>query len=176
MTKKQEAVYTVAIVVLSTLAVPFLAGCAGEGRIWTNETNATTALLTIASAQECYARDCGNGGYAATLVVLGAPATAARGGFIEDPSLKSLTPQKSGYNFAMTAGAGSGPGPIDCNGTPTVTRFYATATPVTLGTTGTRSFGVNEPWTKTSGAIWMVLGPTAPTEPFGFPAEEMVVR
>jgi len=95
---------------------------------------------------------------------------------MEDASLRSLTPQKVGYNFVMTAGAGSAIGPIDCNGTQTVTAFYATATPMTLGTTGTRSFAVNQPWTPTSGAIWQIAGSTAPTEPFGSPAEERHVR
>ena len=37
----------------------------------------------------------------------------------------------------MVAGAGSGAGPTDCNGTASVTGFYATAIPMTFATTGT---------------------------------------
>jgi hypothetical protein len=46
-----------------------------------------------------------------------------------------------------------------------VTGYYATATPLTFGTTGTRSFAVNQ-----SSVVWAIQGPAAPTEPFGPPA------
>ncbi len=59
-------------------------------------------------------------------------------------------------------------GPTDCNGTATVTTFHAAAIPLTPGTTGTRSFAINQ-----SGSVWMMTGPTPPTEPFGAPAVEV---
>jgi hypothetical protein len=54
---------------------------------------------------------------------------------------------------------------MDCNGTQTVTSFYASATPQTFNTTGSRSFATNASMT-----IWYLVGPTAPTEPFASPA------
>ena len=65
----------------------------------------------------------------------------------------SAAPQKSGYNFTLGAGAGSAAGPNDCNGTATITAYYATAVPQTVGTTGTRSFAVNA-----GNTIWQVTG------------------
>jgi hypothetical protein len=47
----------------------------------------------------------------------------------------------------------------------TITAYYATARPMSNGTTGTRSFAVNA-----GNTIWQVAGATAPTEPFGAPA------
>ena len=73
-----------------------------------------------------------------------------------------VAPQKSGYNFTLGAGAGCAAGPNDCNGTATITAYYATAVPVANGTTGTRSFAVNA-----GNTIWQLTGGAAPTEPFG---------
>ena len=77
----------------------------------------------------------------------------------------SATPQKAGYNFTLAAGAGSGAGPNDCNGTATLSTYYATAVPQTYGTTGGRSFATNAGQT-----VWQVNAAAAPTEPFGAPA------
>ena len=56
-------------------------------------------------------------------------------------------------------------GAPDCNGTPTGSTFYATATPLTAGTTGTRAFATNPAHT-----IWQLVGQNPPTEPFVNPA------
>lgn len=131
-----------------------------------NATSAIVSLKAIAVAQTAYRTVCGNGGYAASLVVLRAPPRGAAGeGFIDAALGASETPQKSGYTFTMTAGAGSVAGPPDCNGTPTVTAFYATAVPIALDKTGERSFAINQ-----SGLVWQTYTATAPTEPFGPPA------
>ena len=131
-----------------------------------NETSAILSLKAIALAQTGYRTVCGNGGYAASLVVLRTPPGGGSGeGFIDAALGASNIPQKSGYMFTMTAGAGSSAGPKDCNGTPTVTAFYATAVPILLNETGTRSFAVNQ-----LNLIWQLTGGIAPTEPFGPPA------
>ena len=85
------------------------------------------------------------------LATLAAAPTAGGDAFISqdlitDPSVKS------GYTFALIAGANVQPvllAAATCNATASFSTYHATATPVTLGSTGTRSFGTNN-----SGTIW----------------------
>ena len=155
--------------IVTLVAVPvslavWLSGCTPKDPR-SFDISAIISLKAIAAAQTAYKTACGNGGYAARLPILAAPAPGAAGGFIEAALGASSIPQKSGYTFTMTAGAGSSAGPKDCNGTPTVTGFYATAVPILLNETGTRSFAVNQ-----LNLIWQLTGGIAPTEPFGPPA------
>jgi hypothetical protein len=76
----------------------------------------------------------------------------------------ATTPLRSGYRFSVVAGSGSVPGPVDCNGIATVTAFYANAVPLSVFS-GSRSFAVDA-----DGAIWQLMGGTAPAQPFGSPA------
>ena len=157
-----ELLIVVAIIsIIAAFAIPGLL----RTRMTGYETSAAVSLNTIAKAQVAYSTVCGNGAYAATLPVLYAPPGGAGEGFIGADLGMSATPMKSGYNFAMVGGAGSAAGPNDCNGTATVTGYYATGIPLTFGRTGTRSFAVNE-----SNTVWFIAGPAAPTEPFGPPA------
>ena len=131
-----------------------------------NETSAIASLKVTTSSQVAYSASCGNGGYAATLRrARHAAGAGAAEGFISADLGTVAAPQKSGYNFTLGAGAGSAAGPNDCNGTATITAYYATAIPQTIGTTGTRSFAVNA-----GNTIWQLTGGAAPTEPFGAPA------
>ena len=50
---------------------------------------------------------------------------------------------KSGFTVTLVAGAGAGAQGTDCNGTAGQSAYYTTATPVTFGTSGNRSFGSN---------------------------------
>ena len=95
-----------------------------------NETSAIATLKKTTSAQVAYKLTCGNGGYAATFVALGAGLNGGQG-FPADLS-SVVAPQKDGYNFMLGAGAGAKAGPHDCNGTATVTEYYAAALPMTL--------------------------------------------
>ena len=157
-----ELLIVVAIIsIIAAIAVPGLL----RARMTGNETSAIASLKVTTSSQVAYTASCGNGGYAATFVVLGTPPAPGGQGFISADLGTSATPQKSGYNFALIAGAGSAAGPNDCNGTATITAFYATGVPMTNGTTGTRSFAVNA-----GNTIWQLTGGTAPAEPFGAPA------
>ena len=157
-----ELLIVVAIIsIIAAIAVPGLL----RARMTGNETSAIASLKVTTSSQVAYSAACGNGAYAATFVVLGTPPAPGGQGFISADLGTSATPQKSGYNFALIAGAGSAAGPNDCNGTATITAFYATGVPMTNGTTGTRSFAVNA-----GNTIWQLAGATAPTEPFGAPA------
>jgi len=157
-----ELLIVVAIIsIIAAIAVPGLL----RARMTGNETSAIASLKVTTSSQVAYSASCGNGGYAATYIILGTPLVAGSEAFISADLGLSATPQKSGYNFTMVAGAGAGAGPTDCNGTASVTGYYATATPFTYGSTGTRSFAVNQ-----SNTVWQIVGPAAPTEPFGPPA------
>ena len=157
-----ELLIVVAIIaIIAAIAVPGLL----RARMTGMETSAIASLKVTTSSEVAYSSACGNGGYAASYVVLGTPPAAGSAGFISADLGSSATPQKSGYNFTLAGGAGSSAGPNDCNGTATVSGYYATAVPMSLNTTGTRSFAVN-----TGNTIWQLPGGAAPTEPFGAPA------
>jgi prepilin-type N-terminal cleavage/methylation domain-containing protein len=157
-----ELLIVVAIIsIIAAIAVPGLL----RARMTGNETSAIASLKVTTSSQVAYSAACGSGAYAATFVVLGTAPGLVGEGFISADLGTSTTPQKSGFNFTLVAGAGSSAGPNDCNGTATVTAYYATGRPAALGTTGTRAFAVNA-----GNTIWQVAGATAPTEPFGAPA------
>jgi hypothetical protein len=95
------------------------------------------------------------------------PPTGSQG-FLADDLGTAMAPQRKGYIFTVTAGAGSAGGPNDCFGLPSQTAYYASAVPALAGTTGSRSFAINQ-----GGAVWQAQGGTAPTEPFGPPAEQV---
>ena len=157
-----ELLIVVAIIsIIAAIAVPGLL----RARMTGNETSAIASLKVTTSSQVAYSAACGNGAYAATFIVLGTPPSPGGQGFISADLGSSATPQKSGYNFTLAAGAGSAAGPNDCNGTATITAYKSTGVPMTNGTTGTRSFAVNA-----GNTIWQLTGGTAPTEPFGAPA------
>jgi prepilin-type N-terminal cleavage/methylation domain-containing protein len=157
-----ELLIVVAIIsIIAAIAVPGLL----RAKMTANETAALTALKVTTGSQVGYSASCGNGAYAATYIVLGTPAPGSTDGFISADLGTSATPQKSGYSYTLGPGAGSTAGPNDCNGTATITAYYATATPLTYGTTGTKSYAVNQ-----GNVVWQLSAPTAPTEPFGPPA------
>jgi type IV pilus assembly protein PilA len=157
-----ELLIVVAIIsIIASIAMPGLL----RARMTGNETSAIASLRVTSSSQIAYSAVCGNGAYAATYVVLGTGPVPGTEGYISADLGTVPQPQKSGYDFNLVAGAGSVAGPNDCNGTGTITAYYATAVPATMGTTGTRSFAINA-----GGAIWQLLGAAAPGEPFGAPS------
>src|SRR3989304_3923900 len=108
-----ELLIVVAIIsIIAAIAVPGLV----RSRMTGNETSAIASLKAMTVGQVGYSTTCGNGGYASSLPVLYAPPGGAGEGYISADLGRSATPGKSGYNFTMTAGAGSGAGPTDCNG------------------------------------------------------------
>ena len=157
-----ELLIVVAIIsIIAAIAVPGLL----RARMTGNETSAIGSLKATSSGQVAYSASCGNNGYASTFVVLGTPAPGTTQGFISADLGSVAAPQKSGYNFTLGAGAGSGAGPNDCNGTPTITAYLSSAVPQAFGTSGGRSFAVNA-----GNTIWQNNTAAAPTEPFGAPA------
>lgn len=157
-----ELLIVVAIIsIIAAMAVPGLL----RNRMVAQETAAVTSLGAINKAQMLYATSCGNGAFATGIAVLGVPSPGTTEPFLPADLTTSATPQKSGYIFTLGAGAGAIAGNPDCNGTATQTGYYATATPMQFGSTGSRSFATNA-----SGTVWQVSAPTAPTEPFSAPA------
>ena len=101
-TNSIELLIVVAIIsIIAAIAVPGLL----RARMTGNETSAIASLKVTTSSQVAYSASCGNGGYAATYIILGTPIMAGGEPFISADLGLSATPQKSGYNFTMTAGA-----------------------------------------------------------------------
>jgi prepilin-type N-terminal cleavage/methylation domain-containing protein len=157
-----ELLIVVAIIgILAAIAIPRLI----RVRTTANESAAIASIRAIATAEEVYARTCGNGGFASTLTTLGTSTPGSTAPFLSADLTGSATPRSEGYTFAIAPGAGASATADDCNGAGTQSAWYASAVPATLFVSGTRAFAVN-----TGQTIWEVAGSTAPTEPFGAPA------
>jgi type IV pilus assembly protein PilA len=136
-----ELLIVVAIIgIIAAIAVPGLL----RARMSGNEASGIGSVRAINSGNATYASSCASGGYATTLVALG---LAPSGGtaFISPDLSSAASVIKSGYT--VTIGAGSSPTTITaaastCNGAATaaMSDYQATATPVTVGGTGQRSF------------------------------------
>jgi hypothetical protein len=133
-----------------------------------NENSASTTLDATRAAEAAFAATCGNGGYAPSFLVLGIAAAPGSPAFVGPDLGTTATPQKNGYNLTLQPGIASTAGPVDCHGKPTVSAWYATATPETFGATGSHSFAVTD-----RDGTWRSDSAVAPTEPFGPPAVRM---
>jgi len=157
-----ELLIVVAIIgIIAAIAVPGLL----RARMSGNESSAIGSLRAVASGEISYSSACGNNGYATAFATLGVPPPGGSQAFLSLDLTNAVNPQKSGFVYTLAAGLGAAAGTNDCNGTATITAYYATGVPQTNGTTGTRSFAVNA-----GNTIWQLTGGAAPTEPFGAPA------
>ncbi len=136
-----ELLIVVAIIgIIAAIAVPGLLRARQSG----NEASAIGSVRAINSAQATYAASCGGGGYAQSLTDL---ALAPAGGvpFIS-PDLAATDPAiKSGYTVTVAGLAGAATVLVaanTCNGAAanSLAGFHVTAVPVTVGSTGQRSF------------------------------------
>jgi len=133
-----ELLIVVAIIgIIAAIAVPGLLRARQSG----NEASAIGSVRAINSAEATYAASCGGGGFAQSIADL---ALAPAGGvpFIS-PDL--VPGQKSGYNIAVGAGVGGNTvlaAALTCNASAanSNTAFYVHAEPITVGSTGQRSF------------------------------------
>ena len=99
-----ELLIVVAIIsIIAAIAVPGLL----RARMTGNETSAIGSLKAVTSAEVAYSASCGNNGYATDFAILGKPAPGTTEGFISADLGTVAAPQKSGYNFALAAGAGA---------------------------------------------------------------------
>ena len=145
-----ELLIVVAIIgIIAAIAVPGLL----RARMSGNEASAIGSLRAINSAESTYSSSCGGNGYAQSLDDLAlAPAPSSQGFISPDLSTNGVT--KSGYvvNVAGDTGAVTvTPKAQTCNAAAAdaVSAYYAEAHPVTVGSTGQRSFA-----TDTRGTIY----------------------
>ena len=141
-----ELLIVVAIIgIIAAIAVPGLL----RARMAGNEASAIGSLRAVNSAQINYMTNCAGGtGYAPSLIDLGTPPLAANGGgqpFIS-PDLGVAVPiVKAGYSINFTSSNAIGAAPVCNNANLAVAgNYFATAAPVSAGTSGTRFLGTSE--------------------------------
>ena len=154
------------ILIIAAIAIPNLL----RAKIAANQASAVGSLRTISSAEETFSSTFSDG-YTLTLVQLGGPAGSQgckHAGLIDE--VLSVAPnQKSGYGFvftpngtlSLTAGV-----PAAC-GVSGNTGFSVSATPVTLNSTGTTAYCVDETGVVRVNAAGVVIAP--PCAGSGFP-------
>jgi len=140
-----ELLIVVAIIlIIAAIAIPNLL----RSRIAANQASAVGSMRTLNTAEITYATTY-NTGFTATLGDMGPPASgsnpsATAAGLIDSVlsggAATASSSVKSGYTFLYTAGATDASGRVDT--------YSITATPVTVGTTGTNYY-----YTDMSGVI-----------------------
>jgi type IV pilus assembly protein PilA len=140
-----ELLIVVAIIgIIAAIAVPGLL----RARMSGNETSAIGSMRAINSAQSTFSSSCANGGYAQSLEDLVKAPAGSTSGFIS-PDMKQNNVIKSGYQVQV------GPGSVNttvtasaatCNvaAADAIASYFAEAHPVTIGSTGQRSFGTDQ--------------------------------
>ncbi len=154
------------LIVVAIISIIASIGSAGllRSRAAANEAGAIASVRVTFSSQKAYAVSCGFGAYATAYTTLGTPIGSAPG-YISADLGSAVQPVKSGYEFSITPSVGSNAGPTDCLNRPTITAFLVGAHPLSTWQ-GSRSFAVTG-----NGTVWQVAGLTAPSEPFGAPAQ-----
>jgi prepilin-type N-terminal cleavage/methylation domain-containing protein len=150
-----ELLIVVAIIgILAAIAVPGLL----RARMSGNEASAIGTLRALNSAELAYSVSAAKGAFATQFATLVLPCPGSTIGFI-GPDLSTDPSIKSSYTFVLAAALLSSPGALDCNGRPTRSAYYSTATPVMGGTTGQRAFA-----SASAGTIFFDHSGVAPTE------------
>jgi type IV pilus assembly protein PilA len=150
-----ELLIVVAIIgIIAAIAVPGLL----RARMSGNESSAIGSLRAVNSAQASYASSAAPGGYSVDLAVLVEACPGSSQGFIS-PDLGATSSVKSGYTITMTDGAAAADVANDCNGVMSRSEYYSTAIPLTMGSTGNRTFA-----STAGGSIFFTLTTTPPTE------------
>ena len=135
-----ELLIVVAIIgIIAAIAVPGLLRARQSG----NEASAIGSVRAINSAQATFAASCGGGGYASSLAALAAAPPSGISFISPDLTTANVAPGKSGYLVNTVAGGVQVLAAANtCNTTAaSMTDYLDTATPITVGTTGQRSFG-----------------------------------
>jgi type IV pilus assembly protein PilA len=138
-----ELLIVVAIIgIIAAIAVPGLL----RARMSGNEASAIGSLRSINSAESTYSSSCGGNGYAVTLDDLALAPAGSNAGFIS-PDLSTNGVIKSGYEVNVAQDASAvvvTAGSQTCNGAgDAYSSYFAEAHPVTVGSTGQRSFGTD---------------------------------
>ena len=139
-----ELLIVVAIIgIIAAIAVPGLL----RARMSGNEASAIGSLRSINSSESTYSSSCGGNGYAQSLAdLMKAPAGSTQG-FIS-PDLSTNGVIKSGYTVAVAADNSAVSVTLasqTCNtaAANAISSYYAHAEPVTVGSTGQRSFATD---------------------------------
>ena len=144
-----ELLIVVAIIgIIAAIAVPGLL----RARMAGNEASAIGSLRAINSAESTYSSSCGANGYATSLEDLATPPTGSAEGaaaFIS-PDLSTTGVVKSGYEVNLAAGDDATEiSSTTCNGSTSMSAYFAEAHPASIGSSGQRSFA-----TDTRGTIY----------------------
>ena len=147
-----ELLIVVAIIgIIAAIAVPGLL----RARMSGNEASAIGSLRAINSAQSTYASSCAGGGYAQALADLlkapvGGGGTAAFLSPDLDPAVNPGTNgvNKSGYDVELAAETGAAmvtalANTCNASANNAMGGYWAAATPITVGSTGQRSFATD---------------------------------
>jgi type IV pilus assembly protein PilA len=139
-----ELLIVVAIIgIIAAIAVPGLL----RARMSGNEASAIGSLRAINSSESTYSSSCGSNGYAITLAALAKAPANSTAAFIS-PDLALDPSVKSGYSVSLAAGNGATIVTVAANTCNTAVTdadsiYWAGAVPVTIGSTGQRSFATD---------------------------------
>lgn len=150
-------------IVIIVIAILIAASVAAllRARMAANESAAIGGLRATASGQFAYSSGCGQGNYATSYLILGTKPAPNSQGYIAEQLGSAASPSTGGYTYSLSMGAGGAASSNDCNGNPTMTKWYASAIPNVPGQTGDRSFAVNQ-----GGSVYQSFDSTPPDEPF----------
>ena len=139
-----ELLIVVAIIgIIAAIAVPGLL----RARMSGNEASAIGSLRSINSSESTFSSSCGGNGYAQSLADLSKAPAGSTQGFIS-PDLSTNGVIKSGFVVNLTADTSAVTVTVaaaTCNtsAADAVSAYFAEAHPVTIGSTGQRSFGTD---------------------------------
>jgi len=164
-----ELLIVVAIIgIIAAIAVPGLL----RARMSGNEASAIGSMRAVNSGQSTYSSSCAGGGYAQKLEDLAKAPGAGNAGFIS-PDIATTGVVKSGYvvnvaagtvaNVVTTAASTCNTSSVDA-----IASYFAEAHPVTIGSTGQRSFGTDQRGTifqNAAGATFTAATVSAATTP-----------
>ena len=136
-----ELLIVVAIIlIIAAIAIPNML----RSRMSANQASAVANLRAITTASVSYWVTYSNG-YPASLAVLGGSGAATcNGAILIDPIIAVAPNQRSGFQFVFSGDQGNvAVPPPGC--TPGFEGYFATAAPITIGTTGNMSYCSSEP-------------------------------
>jgi prepilin-type N-terminal cleavage/methylation domain-containing protein len=165
-----ELLIVVAIIgIIAAIAVPGLLRARQSG----NEASAIGSIRAISSGQTTFSSTCGGGGYADTLIALSSPPTGGVPFISPDLATTTATTTKSGYILAVAGSTGTVLAQAaTCNNiAASKVQYIAVANPSNRGTTGQRSFAVDE-----RGAIYQKPGTDYGTTYATIPTTDAVLQ